>query len=194
MEFSWFQAKPCQSLHLRLTEKQFLDGKKYIRSKSIVAVYHYNGFPDDIFILELLNMSFEQFTDLLTPVVACNAAEITDSILRSTFDCLFDQDSNGTIEQEEFQSLLILLNTFNSKADSERKSFINEILQETFSRRHNHLTFKGKAFASSSTSILPSFLFSPSRILRLRQIGTGTRDSHGIDISLWSHLVLTCTP
>ena len=34
VEFCWFQAKPTQRLRLRMTEKQFVEGQKYIRSKS----------------------------------------------------------------------------------------------------------------------------------------------------------------
>ncbi len=35
VEFCWFQANPCQSFRLRMTEKQFIEAQKYIRSKSI---------------------------------------------------------------------------------------------------------------------------------------------------------------
>ena len=34
VEFCWFQAKPSQSLRLRMTEKQFVEGQQQIRSKS----------------------------------------------------------------------------------------------------------------------------------------------------------------
>lgn len=94
--------------------------------------------------LELLNMKFEQFIDLISPVLSCHVADLTDSVLRTTFDRLFDQNSNGTIEQDEFQSLLILLNSFNNKTDFEKKFFIDESLQQTFHRRRHHLTFKGE--------------------------------------------------
>ena len=58
---------------------------------------------------ELLNMKFEQFIDLIAPVFANECSRNKYFVLRSTFDRLFDQNSNGTIEQEEFESLLILL-------------------------------------------------------------------------------------
>jgi len=35
VEFCWFQADPCQSFRLRMTEKQFIEAQKHIRSKSI---------------------------------------------------------------------------------------------------------------------------------------------------------------
>jgi hypothetical protein len=35
VEFCWFQANPCQSFRLRMTEKQFIEAQKYIRSKSM---------------------------------------------------------------------------------------------------------------------------------------------------------------
>ncbi|CAF0725620.1 unnamed protein product [Rotaria sp. Silwood1] len=125
VEFCWFQANPCQSFRLRMTEKQFIEAQKYISSK------------------KLLNMNFEQFIDLIAPVFANNAAEINDFILRSTFDCLFDQNSNGTIEQEEFDSLLILLKAFNTNENNfEKKILLYEHLQQTFTNRNNHISFK----------------------------------------------------
>jgi hypothetical protein len=90
-------------------------------------------------------MKFEQFTDLIAPVFANNAAEISDFVLRSTFDRLFDQNSNGTIEQEEFDSLLTLLRAFNANSDDlEKKFLLYENLQQTFANRNNHISFKGK--------------------------------------------------
>ena len=89
-------------------------------------------------------MKFEQFTDLIAPVFANNVAEISEFVLRSTFDRLFDQNSNGTIEQEEFQSLLTLLKAFNNNAhDSEKYAFLNEHLREAFAHRSHHMAFKG---------------------------------------------------
>ena len=83
-----------------------------------------------------MNMTFEQFIDLLAPVFANNAAEINEFVLRSTFDCLFDQNSNGSIEKEEFQSLLTLLRAFNSnQTDLERKSSFDE---------NNEISFQGQ--------------------------------------------------
>jgi len=90
-------------------------------------------------------MTFEQFIDLIAPVFANNAAEISDLILRSTFDRLFDQNSNGTIEQEEFKSLLTLLRAFNTnKNDLEKEILLYENLRKTFANRNNHISFKGK--------------------------------------------------
>jgi len=90
-------------------------------------------------------MKFEQFIDLITPVFANNAAEINDFILRSTFDRLFDQNSNDTIGQEEFESLLTLLRAFNTnKNDLEKKILLYENLRQIFANRNNHISFKGK--------------------------------------------------
>lgn len=87
-------------------------------------------------------MKFEQFIDLIAPVFANNAAEISDSILRSTFDRLFDQNSNDTIEQGEFESLLTLLRAFNTnKNDLEKKFLLYENLRKTFANRNNHISF-----------------------------------------------------
>ncbi len=90
--------------------------------------------------LELLNMKFEQFTDLIAPVFANDAAEISSAVLRSTFDRLFDQNSNGTIEQEEFDSLLILLQGINVY----KQNLLHENLRQIFGSRTNHISFKGK--------------------------------------------------
>jgi folate-dependent tRNA-U54 methylase TrmFO/GidA len=90
-------------------------------------------------------MKFEQFIDLIAPVFANNAAEINDFVLRSTFDRLFDQNSNGTIEQEEFESLLTLLRAFNTnKNDLEKKNLLYENLRKAFANCNNHISFKGK--------------------------------------------------
>jgi hypothetical protein len=90
-------------------------------------------------------MKFEQFIDLIAPVFANNAAEINDFILRSTFDRLFDQNSNDTIGQEEFESLLTLLRAFNTnKNDLEKKILLYENLRQIFANHNNHISFKGK--------------------------------------------------
>jgi hypothetical protein len=97
-------------------------------------------------------MKFEQFIDLIAPVFANNAAEISDFVLRSTFDRLFDHNSNGNIEQEEFQSLLTLLRAFNThKNDLERHVSLNENLRKTFARRNNRISFKGKIILTKTT-------------------------------------------
>jgi len=90
-------------------------------------------------------MKFEQFIDLIAPVFANDAAEISSFVLRSTFDRLFDQNSNGTIEQEEFESLITLLRAFNTnKNDLDKKILLYENLRKTFANRNNHISFKGK--------------------------------------------------
>jgi len=90
--------------------------------------------------LELLNIKFGQFIDLITPIFANDAAEISSFVLRSTFDCLFDQNSNGKIEQEEFDSLLILLQGFNTY----KQNLLHENLRQIFDHRTNHISFTGK--------------------------------------------------
>ena len=90
-------------------------------------------------------MNFEQFIDLIAPVFANNAAEISDFILRSTFDCLFDQNSNGTIQQEEFDSLLTLLRAFNAnKYDLDEEKPLHKNLRQIFINGNNHISFQGK--------------------------------------------------
>jgi hypothetical protein len=44
VELCWFQASPCQNIRLRMTEKQFIEGQKYIRSKSnyILQAYYFS--------------------------------------------------------------------------------------------------------------------------------------------------------
>jgi hypothetical protein len=90
-------------------------------------------------------MKFEQFIDLIAPVFANNAAEINDFILRSTFDRLFDQNSNDSIERQEFESLITLLRAFNTnQTDIERKILLYENLRKIFVNQNNHISFKGK--------------------------------------------------
>jgi hypothetical protein len=84
---------------------------------------------------ELLNIKFQQFTELIAPIFANEAAEISTFALRSTFDRLFDLNSNGTVEQGELQSLLILLQGWNTT----KQNFLQENLP-----RNNHISFKGK--------------------------------------------------
>ena len=76
----------------------------------------------------------------MTPVFANDAAEISISVLRSTFDRLFDQNSNGTIEQPEFQSLSILLHGYNPA----KQNLLFENLRQILSTRVSHISFKGK--------------------------------------------------
>ena len=84
-------------------------------------------------------MKFEQFADLITPVFANDAAEISTIVLRLTFDHLFDQNSNGTVEQEEFESLCILLQGFNTY----KKNLLQENLRQMLGNRNKHISFKG---------------------------------------------------
>lgn len=76
----------------------------------------------------------------MTPIFANDAAEISNSVLLSTFDYLFDQNSNGTIEQEEFDSLLILLQGLNTY----KLNLLHENLRQKFGNRTHHISFKGK--------------------------------------------------
>jgi hypothetical protein len=85
-------------------------------------------------------MKFEQFTELIAPIFANDAAEISSFVLRSTFDRLFNQNSKSTIEQEEFDSLLILLQGFNTY----KLNLLHENLRQIFDNRKNHISFKGK--------------------------------------------------
>ncbi|CAF2464757.1 unnamed protein product [Rotaria sp. Silwood2] len=120
VEFYWFQVNPRQSYRLRINEKQFNEVQKHMRSK------------------KLLNLNFEQFTDLITPIFANDAAEFSSFVLRSTFDHLFDLNSNGTIEQEEFESLFLLLQGFNSK----KQILLQENLRQMLGNRNKHISFK----------------------------------------------------
>ena len=52
MEFCWFQANPSQSFRLRMTEKQFLDAQKRIRSKSKLIIVLFNEMNHFIDIFE----------------------------------------------------------------------------------------------------------------------------------------------
>ncbi|CAM4740344.1 unnamed protein product [Rotaria magnacalcarata] len=125
VEFCWYQANPYQSFQLRMTEKQYIEAQKYITSK------------------KLLNMNFEQFIDLIAPVFANNAAEISDFMLRTTFDRLFDLNENGTIERDEFDSLLILLRAFNRNGNNLQKNFVSyENLRQRFTNLNGHISFK----------------------------------------------------
>ena len=103
-------------------------------------------------------MKFEQFIDLIAPVFANHAAEINDFVLRSTFDRLFDQNSKGYIERQEFESLITILRAFNTnQTDIERKIFFYENLRKIFADRNNHISFKGKnSIDLRSNDLIPS--------------------------------------
>lgn len=91
-------------------------------------------------------MKFEQFIDLLAPVFANNAAEINEFVLRSTFDRLFDQNCDGSIDREEFQSLLTLLRAFNSnQTDKERKISFDENHQISFQGKSTRIEFESES-------------------------------------------------
>jgi len=53
---------------------------------------------------------------------------------------LFDQNSNGTIEQEEFHSIRILLQGFNQY----KHNLFHENLRHIFGNRTNRISFAGK--------------------------------------------------
>ncbi|CAF3567837.1 unnamed protein product [Rotaria sordida] len=121
VEFHWFQVNPRQSYRLRINGKQFNEVQKHMHSK------------------KLLNLNFEQFTDLITPIFANDAAEFSSFVLRSTFDHLFDLNSNGTIEQDEFEALFLLLQGFNSK----KQNLLQENLRQMLGNRNKHISFQG---------------------------------------------------
>ncbi|CAF0842538.1 unnamed protein product [Rotaria sordida] len=105
VEFHWFQVNPRQSYRLRINGKQFNEVQKHMHSK------------------KLLNLNFEQFTDLITPIFANDAAEFSSFVLRSTFDHLFDLNSNG----------------FNSK----KQNLLQENLRQMLGNRNKHISFQG---------------------------------------------------
>lgn len=86
-------------------------------------------------------MKFEQFVDLIVPIFANEAVEVTQCAVRSTFDCLFDQNSNGTIELEEFDSLFRLLHGI----DPYRQNLMHESFRQLCNHRSNHISFKGNS-------------------------------------------------
>jgi hypothetical protein len=111
-------------------------------------------------------MTFEQFTNLIVPIFVNKAADINDSVLRCTFDCLFDQNFNGTIEREEFQSLLQLLQMFNHNTfESRDESFSNINLPFECLDRNDDVTFQGNRYNWYRAMIV--FLLIRRRILRI---------------------------
>lgn len=86
-------------------------------------------------------MKFEQFVDLIVPIFANEAVEVTSTVIRSTFDQLFDQNSNGVIELEEFDCLFRLLHGI----DSYKQNLLHENFRLLCNHRSNHLSFKGKS-------------------------------------------------
>ncbi|CAF1045712.1 unnamed protein product [Adineta ricciae] len=120
VEFRWSRADPCQSYRLQILEERFRQAQKNIRSK------------------KLAHMRFEQFIDLITPLFANDAVEISHFVLRSTFDYLFDQNSNGSIEPQEFEPLFLLLHG----NDASKLNLFHEHLRQIFSNRSNHISFK----------------------------------------------------
>ncbi|UJR23132.1 hypothetical protein I4U23_026152 [Adineta vaga] len=120
VEFHWSQVDPQQSYRLQLNEKQFYEAQKSIRPK------------------KLLNLQFEKFVDLVTPLFAYDTIEISSFVLRSTFDYLFDHNSNGSIEPPEFEPAFILLHGNHS----DKLNLFHENLRRIFTNRSNHVSFK----------------------------------------------------
>jgi hypothetical protein len=140
VEFGWFQVNPYQSYRLRIHEDQFHQAQQHIRSKSN-CVNELNAGKRSLSYVELMDMTFEDFIVLIDPIFANEAAEVSTSVLRSSFDNLFDQNSNGTIEIEEFESLSVLLHGWIGK----KKHLSDDNLRQTFSNRFNHISFQGRA-------------------------------------------------
>ena len=110
-------------------------------------------------------MKFERFTDLVAPMFANNAAEISETVLRSTFDGLFDQHCHGIIAEAEFASLVTLLKGFSISG----KSLRSDSAGHMFTDRSNHISFKGRTVCVTHCNI--SCATGPfSRVLRLRQM------------------------
>lgn len=93
-------------------------------------------------------MRFERFIDLITPLFANDAVEISPFVLRSTFDYLFDQNSNGSIEPPEFEPLFLLLHG----NDASKLNLFQEHLRQLFSNRSIHVSFKGKIIKHQKVS------------------------------------------
>ncbi len=85
-----------------------------------------------------MDIKFEQFTELIAPIFANDAAEISMFVLQSTFDCLFDQTSNGTIGQDQFDSLLTLIHGVNAH----KRHLLHENFRHLFGSHSNHVSFE----------------------------------------------------
>lgn len=96
------------------------------------------------FDLELMMMSFEQFVRLIDPILSHDASEMNSFVLRWIFDSLFEQNANGNVEKDEFESLLILLCGRNEN----KKYFNDENLRQFSSSRSNYISFQGKSLLS----------------------------------------------
>jgi len=90
-------------------------------------------------ISELVSIQFEQFIDLISSIFANETIEISSFILRSTFDELFDQNSNNLIELDEFDSLYILLHGQNKY----NQTILHENMRQLLGYRSSHMSFKG---------------------------------------------------
>ena len=92
------------------------------------------------FDLELLMMPFEQFALLIDPILSNDTADLSSAVLRWSFDSLFDQNTNGNVEKEEFESLFILLRGW-----VENKKYLSdENLRQLYPSRLNHISFQGR--------------------------------------------------
>ena len=98
-------------------------------------------------------MKFKVFIDLIAPLFVNDAAEISNSVLRSTFDRLFDQNSNGKVEQQEIASLLILLQGF----DTYKHNLSHENRTQILNNRNNQIAFKGKNIQERATGNHPFY-------------------------------------
>jgi hypothetical protein len=99
-------------------------------------------------------MKFERFTDLVAPMFANNAAEISETILRSTFDGLFDQHYHGIIAEDDFASLVTLLKGFNiNGTDWHGRSLMSDCAGHMFTDRNNHISFEGRAVCVTNCNV-----------------------------------------
>ena len=94
-------------------------------------------------------MNFKTFTDLISSVFVNETVFVSSHVLRLTFDALFDQNSNGTIEPEEFESLYILLQGYN---EHDRVLF-NENFRRIIGNRNHCVSFKGITIMKNKTNI-----------------------------------------
>ena len=87
------------------------------------------------------------------PIFANEAVEVTSGVIRLTFDQLFDQNSNGTVELEEFDPLFRLLHGI----DLYKQNLMHDNFRQLCNHRSNHLSFKGKLHSYRRLNRLCSF-------------------------------------
>ena len=115
-------------------------------------------------------MKFERFTDLVAPMFANNAAEISETVLRSTFDGLFDQHCHGIIAEDEFASLVTLLKVFDVNGNQcYEKSSMSDAAGHMFTNRNKPISFRGKSVCAISCNVSSDTRLL-SRVLQLRQM------------------------